>query len=42
MYSAYNVITAPKELHIWQEIGHWLYPEQYKMRKDWVREKIVK
>jgi cephalosporin-C deacetylase-like acetyl esterase len=28
MYAAYNVITAPKELFIVQETGHWTYPEQ--------------
>jgi len=28
MYAAYNVISAPKELYLMQETGHWTYPEQ--------------
>jgi hypothetical protein len=28
MYAAYNVISAPKELFIVPETGHWTYPEQ--------------
>jgi len=31
MYSAYNVITAPKELHLFLETGHWTFPEQAEM-----------
>ena len=29
MYAAYNVITAPKELWVIPETGHWIYPEQW-------------
>lgn len=29
MYSAYNVITAPKNLLLIQETGHYTYPEQW-------------
>lgn len=29
MYSAYNVITAPKTLYLVEETGHWTYPEQW-------------
>lgn len=31
MYSAYNVITAPKELSVFQETGHWVFPEQWEV-----------
>jgi cephalosporin-C deacetylase-like acetyl esterase len=31
MYSAYNVITAPKEINIFQETGHWVFPEQWEV-----------
>lgn len=35
-YSAYNVITAPKELHIFQETQHWTFPEQQELKNDWL------
>ena len=28
MYAAYNTITAPKQLFIYENTGHWTYPEQ--------------
>lgn len=28
MFAAYNTITAPKELFIYENSGHWTYPEQ--------------
>lgn len=40
MYAAYNDIKATKELHIFQDTGHWTYPEQQKMRKHWLLEKL--
>jgi cephalosporin-C deacetylase len=40
MYSAYNVITAPKELHIYQETGHWTYPEQNEVLNNWLVKKL--
>lgn len=40
MYAAYNQITAPRELHIFQDTGHWTYPEQQEMRKKWLLEKL--
>jgi cephalosporin-C deacetylase len=40
MYSAYNVITAPKELHIFQETGHWTFPEQTEMLNSWLVSKL--
>jgi cephalosporin-C deacetylase len=40
MYSAYNVITAPKELHIFQETGHWTFPEQTEELNNWLVKKL--
>lgn len=37
MYSAYNVIPAPKELHLYLETGHWTYPEQNAQKNEWLR-----
>lgn len=39
-YSAYNVITAPKELFIYQDLGHWSYPDQQEQRVNWVLKKL--
>lgn len=36
-YSAYNVIPAPKELHLFLETGHWTYPEQNAQKDEWLR-----
>lgn len=41
MYSAYNVIQAPKELQIYEETGHWTYPEQNEKLRSWLVEKLV-
>ena len=35
-YAAYNVITAPKELHIFQETRHWAFPEQHELKNEWL------
>lgn len=40
MYSAYNVITAPKELHLFQETGHWTFPEQNEALNNWLVNKL--
>ena len=40
MYSAYSVITAPKELHIYQETGHWTFPEQTEALNNWLVNKL--
>jgi len=40
MYAAYNEITAPKELHIFEETGHWTYPEQRILMDNWLYEKL--
>ncbi|MBN8790139.1 MAG: acetylxylan esterase [Terrimonas sp.] len=40
MYSAYNVITAPKELYVVPETGHWTFPEQGEKLTNWVTGKL--
>ena len=35
-YSAYNLITAPKELYLIPETGHWTYSEQHKKINQWI------
>jgi cephalosporin-C deacetylase-like acetyl esterase len=42
MYAAYNVIEAPKELHVFQETQHWLFPEQDQWRNDWLYQQLKK
>jgi cephalosporin-C deacetylase len=41
MYSAFNVINAPKELFLVQETGHWTYPEQIDRGRQWLLEKLL-
>jgi cephalosporin-C deacetylase-like acetyl esterase len=41
MYSAYNVIQAPKDLYIYEETGHWTYPEQNEKLRNWLVERLV-
>lgn len=40
MYAAYNVIEAPKELHLFQDSHHWTYPEQREQAWKWLYEKL--
>src|SRR5690606_18523349 len=40
MYAAYNVITAPKELYLALETGHWTFPEQREKFNAWLLEKL--
>ena len=40
MYAAYNVITAVKELHVFQETQHWSFPEQQELKNKWLFEKL--
>ncbi len=40
MYSAYNSIIAPKELHPYFETEHWAYPEQWDEATNWLLEKL--
>ena len=42
MYSAYNVIEAEKELHVFQETHHWAFPEQHELKSEWLFEKLRK
>ncbi|MDR1369750.1 MAG: acetylxylan esterase [Dysgonamonadaceae bacterium] len=39
-YSAYNVITAPKELFLVEETAHWTYPEQWDVCWKWIFDKL--
>lgn len=40
MFSAYNIITSPKELHPYLETGHYWYQEQYDEWQNWLFEKL--
>ena len=40
MYAAYNVISAPKDLMIALETGHWTYPEQTEKLSNWLINKL--
>lgn len=42
MHAAYNVITAPKELYLFQETQHWTFPEQQEQKNNWLFEKLLK
>ena len=42
MYAAYNVISAPKELYLALETGHWIYPEQRDKFNDWLEKQLKK
>ena len=42
MFSVYNVISSPKELALYNEIGHWLYEEQENDRRIWFNKKFLK
>lgn len=41
MFSAYNVIQAPKSLTIFEETGHWTYPEENERLRNWLIEKLL-
>lgn len=40
MYAAYNSVTAPKELHIYLETGHYWYQEQWEEWQNWLRKQL--
>jgi len=40
MYSAYNVVNATKEIHVFQDTGHWTYEEQRMMKKQWLLQQL--
>lgn len=42
MYAVYNSITAPKELKLFLETGHWTYPEENELVMNWLMAKIGK
>ncbi|HEV7330843.1 MAG TPA: acetylxylan esterase [Flavisolibacter sp.] len=42
MFAAYNSITAPKQLLIYENTGHWLYPEQSKKVDSLMINKLMK
>jgi len=42
MYAAYNSISAPKELAIYKETGHFTVPEQREKVSNWLLEKLKK
>lgn len=42
MYASYNVISAPKELFLALETGHWTYPEQREKFNKWLLEQLKK
>ncbi|MBK0383581.1 acetylxylan esterase [Pedobacter sp. SD-b] len=39
-YAAYNGISAPKELKIFKDTGHWVYPQQYIDINEWLLKKL--
>ncbi len=41
MYASYNVISAPKELYLALETGHWTYPEQQERMTAWLVNKLT-
>lgn len=42
LYAAYNNITAPKQLLLALDTGHWTYPEQNKKMADWIAAQLKK
>ena len=41
MYAAYNLINSPKTLKLIHDTGHWTYPEQNTILKNWLIEKLT-
>jgi len=39
-YAAYNQITAPKQLYLALETGHWIYKEQDEKLSGWLQEQL--
>ncbi|PKA98694.1 cephalosporin-C deacetylase-like acetyl esterase [Flavobacteriaceae bacterium MAR_2009_75] len=39
-FAAYNTIPGKKELHLFQETQHWTFPEQRKLRNEWLYSKL--
>jgi cephalosporin-C deacetylase len=39
-FSAYNVIEAPKEIHVFPNSRHWTYPEAMALGNEWLLKKL--
>ncbi len=37
MYAAYNAVTAPKQLAVYPETGHWNHPEQWERKQAFIK-----
>ena len=42
MFAAYNTIAAPKQLFIYENTGHWTYPEQSNKVHDIMVSELLK
>ena len=42
MWAAYNSISSPKELKLYQETGHWTFPEENEIIQNWLLDKLIK
>lgn len=40
MYAAYNVTTAPKELKLYLDTGHWTYSDERDVMNNWLVDKL--
>lgn len=40
MFSAYNVVTAPRTLHIFREMGHPRVPGLTVAERDWLLQQL--
>jgi cephalosporin-C deacetylase len=40
MHAAYNVTTAPKDLKLFLDTGHWMYPEERDEMNTWLLDKL--
>ena len=41
MWAAYNSISSPKELKLYQETGHWTFPEENEVVANWLLDKLL-
>jgi cephalosporin-C deacetylase-like acetyl esterase len=42
MWAAYNAISSSKELKLYQETGHWTFPEENEVIQNWLLDKLIK
>jgi cephalosporin-C deacetylase len=42
MYASYNTITAPKTLELFEDTGHWTYPEETERMNNWLLAQLKK